>query len=117
MHWIFLISAIVLEVLGVSVLNASDSLYAQALMLIAISFSYYLLAIAVRRIPISIAYATWEGVGIALVSVVAVFMFGEHLNLLKVLGLISATAGILMVNFGEENEMRHVSGDAVAKHD
>ena len=46
--------------------------------------SLYCLAIAIKRIDISIAYAIWAGMGTALIAVVGVVYFKEPLTILKV---------------------------------
>ena len=56
-----------------------------------------LLAMVIQRIDISVVYAIWSGVGIALVAVVGVCVFGEPMPWLKAAGLLSTTFGIVLL--------------------
>lgn len=57
------------------------------LMLLFIFCSYFALSKAIVKIPISTAYAIWEGIGLIGTATVAYFIFNEDLSLLKVLAL------------------------------
>lgn len=63
-----------------------------------IGISYFLLSIAVKRVPIAIAFASWEGAGLLLISALSFFLFGEQLSILQLLGVGLAGIGILLVN-------------------
>ena len=52
---------------------------------------------ALRVIPISVAYAVWSGVGIALVSVIGWVWLGQRLNLGELLGIALILAGTVVI--------------------
>lgn len=60
--------------------------------------SIWLLAIVVQRLPVSVTYAVWSGLGTAAIAVVGVLFLGESWNLLKVLALTMIVAGVLILN-------------------
>lgn len=104
--WICLFIAIATEVLGTSFMaeSARDGGYAGYLaMAAALSMSYYFLALSVRLIRVGIAYAVWEGVGVALLTLIGVVVFRDVLSIRDLVGLAIAIAGIVCVALGEEH--------------
>ena len=60
--------------------------------------SIWLLALVVRQIPVSVAYAVWSGAGTALVAIVGLMFLGERLDAVKAAGLVAIIAGVVAVN-------------------
>ena len=46
----------------------------------AVVVSYLLLSLAFRRIPVAVAFAVWEAVGLILVTGLSTWLFGDHLT-------------------------------------
>lgn len=93
MAWLFLAFAIVFEIAGTTALKMSEGftrLGPSLLILPAYTLSFVLLGMAVREIPISIAYAIWSAIGTAAITVIGMMLFREPLTLIKVafIGLI-----------------------------
>ena len=102
--WFFLALAIVTEVAGLTVMKLASSgngLWGSGAMYAAIALSYFFLAKAVRQISVGVAYAIWEGSGIAMITLVSVFVFDHMLTWREALGIGMAVVGIIMVNAGE----------------
>jgi quaternary ammonium compound-resistance protein SugE len=57
--------------------------------------SFYLLAEAMKSLPVGTAYAVWVGIGAVGTAVAAVFLFHEPVNALRVLGVLLILAGIV----------------------
>lgn len=57
-----------------------------------------------KKISVGVAYAIWEGSGVALITLVSVFVFNHVLNTQEMIGLAMAVGGILLVNAGEVRE-------------
>ena len=55
--------------------------------------------LALRRLPLSIAYATWSGVGTAASVVIGAVFFGESVTRLKLLWIAMICAGVVGLNF------------------
>ena len=60
--------------------------------------SIWLLAIVVRQVPVSVAYAIWAGLGTAAIAVVGVVVLGEHWDLTKVAALALIVVGVVVLN-------------------
>ena len=69
-----------------------------AAVLVAYAVSFALLAIVVRDIPVSVAYAVWSGAGTALVALIGATLLGERLDTLKVTAIGFIVVGVVMLN-------------------
>ncbi|WP_368876787.1 SMR family transporter, partial [Proteus mirabilis] len=61
-------------------------------------FSFWALSQVVKVMPLGIAYAIWSGLGIVLVSVAAVFVYQQKLDLPAIVGMTLIIAGVLVIN-------------------
>lgn len=61
--------------------------------------SFWLLSLAMKEIPVGTAYAVWVGIGAVGTAVLAVLLFGETVNLMRVLGIGLVVAGIVALKF------------------
>ena len=110
--WFFLCLSIGLEVSGTTIMKASQETWpvlGMGLMYILMSLSYFTLSKAVIRVPIGVAYAFWEGVGLSLITVSSVFILGEHIGPVRLLAICMLLLGTYLVHRGTE------SGDAEKK--
>lgn len=93
--------AILLEVIGTSALQASHQ-FTKPLPTLLMGACYlgafYLLSIALRAIPVGIAYAIWSGLGIVLISLAGLFLFKQKLDLPALLGLGMIIGGVIVIN-------------------
>ncbi len=99
-HILALIGAIVAEVIGTSALQASQQfsrLGPSIVVVLGYGISFYLLAMALRVIPVGIAYAVWSGLGIVLISLLGLVAFGQRLDLPALLGIGLILAGVLVI--------------------
>ena|SRR5690554_4031797 len=99
--YLMLGAAIVLEVIGTSLLQASQQftrLLPTVLMAVAYLSSFYLLAQALRVMPVGIAYAIWSGVGIVLITAAGYFLFKQTLDLPALIGIGLIIVGVLVIN-------------------
>ncbi len=60
--------------------------------------SIWLLAVVVRTLPVSTAYAVWSGVGTAIVAVIGYWFLGEQMGLLKAASLAMIVVGVVGLN-------------------
>lgn len=103
--WIFLTLAIFAEVIATGVLKVGKgSLYSYIFMAIFIAISYYLMALAIRKIQVGIAYAMWEILGSSCIVLMSVFIFDEVLSVKQTIGILLAIVGIILINIGEVKE-------------
>ena len=93
--------AIVIEVGATAVLPRADGFTDpgwSAVVLGGYAISIWLLALVVRSMPISVAYAVWSGAGTGLVALVGFWWLGESLEPLTVVVLGMIIAGVVGLN-------------------
>lgn len=101
MHYLYLSLAIVLEVLATSLLGKSEGfsrwLFAVG-SLLAYGVSFYFLSLALKNIPLGVAYAIWSGVGIVLTAIVGILVFKSKIDLPFVLGALLIIGGVVVIH-------------------
>ncbi|ENZ7707892.1 multidrug/spermidine efflux SMR transporter subunit MdtJ [Klebsiella aerogenes] len=108
-YWILLASAIVAEITGTLSMkwaSVSGGHTGYILMLAMIALSYIFLAFAVKKIALGVAYALWEGIGILLITVFSVLLFDESLSVIKLAGLATLVAGIILIKSGTKKAVK-----------
>ena len=73
--------------------------------------SYTSLAMAVKRIPLAVAYGAWESLGLVLITVCSAWLFGEALTVTKLAAIVLIIVGIVLLERGtdEATERSHAS--------
>jgi small multidrug resistance pump len=96
-----LIVAIALEVVATSSLTRAngfrDPLWT-SVVVVGYALSAWLLALVIRHMSVSAAYAIWSGLGTALVAVIGVLWLGESVSAAKVAALGMIIAGVVILN-------------------
>ena len=99
--YLFLFGAIFFEVFGTLLLPLSEN-FKKALpsggLVLCYLGSFYLLTHAVKDLPLAVVYATWSGLGIALVSIFGLFLYRQCLPWQAVAGLVLIVIGVVLVN-------------------
>lgn len=98
--WFLLTIAIVGELAGTSFLklaNGFEKPWAWVGVVGGFGTALVLLASVIQRIDISVVYAIWSGVGIAMVAVVGVVVFHESMSWTKAAGLAATILGIVLL--------------------
>ncbi len=101
MNYLYLAIATVAEVIATSTLKSSEGftrLVPSLVVVIGYVCAFYFLSLTLRTIPVGIAYAIWAGAGIALVTAIAWFVHGQHLDLPAIIGLSLIIVGVLVLN-------------------
>ena len=104
--WFFLLISIVLEVVGTSILKYSQLYWGFNGVPITVGLlclSYLTLSRALFRVPIGVAYAIWEGVGLSLIVGISVLFLGESLTPARIVGLSCVFLGSVLIHRGAEN--------------
>jgi small multidrug resistance pump len=99
--WILLIIAIAIEVVATALLprtHGFTNLGWSAAVVLGYGAAIWLLAIVVRTMPVSVAYAIWSGLGTALVAVIGVLFLDEQLGWVKALSLAMIVVGVVGLN-------------------
>jgi small multidrug resistance pump len=98
---LLLLVAILSEVVGTVALKASDGfarLGPTALVVVGYGLTFYFLGLALKQIPLGVAYAIWSGLGTAGAVLAGVLLWRESLNLAGVIGIALIVAGVLILN-------------------
>lgn len=98
MGWGYLILAIIFEVFGTTMMKLSNGLsniIPSVLMFVGYIASFAMLAIALKTIDVSVAYAIWSAIGIILISIIGIFYFGESVSLAKVISILVIITGVV----------------------
>jgi small multidrug resistance pump len=88
-YWVYLIIAILTEVVGTTMMKASQGLtkiVPAVMMFVMYAISFIFMALALKKLEVSTAYAIWSGLGTALISAIGIYWFHESLTLPKVVG-------------------------------
>lgn len=101
MTWLTLGGAIVCEVIGTSLLQASNQ-FTKPLPTIGMAICYgaafYLLSLSLKAMPVGLAYAIWSGLGVVLISIIGLVAFKQRLDIPAVVGLVMIVGGVIVIN-------------------
>ncbi|GGO67325.1 DMT family transporter [Bowmanella pacifica] len=104
MHWLFLILAVVGEVIGTIgmklLVEANQHFYGMLLAAGMVGLAYLLLSQATSIIPVALANAFWEGLGMVLIALGSLYFLGEHISALQMGAIVLALAGIGVLHYG-----------------
>jgi multidrug transporter EmrE-like cation transporter len=99
--YLFLIGAIFFEVAGTMLLpitqNFTKLIPTTALSIFYLS-AFYLLTFVVNKLPISIVYATWSGLGVFTVAILGYIFYKQTLSWQAISGLFLIVIGVALVN-------------------
>jgi small multidrug resistance pump len=99
--WLALAGAILVEVVATLALRASDGFRKKAWIAPIVAgylVSFYLLWMSLGLgMPVGIAYGVWSACGVALVAVIARFLFAEPLTWMMGAGIALIVGGVLMI--------------------
>ena len=107
--YIFLALAIIFEVLGTSFLKDTDGftrLYPSIFVLTAFCICIYLMSHTMKFIPVGITYATWSGLGILAITIIAVFKYKQIPNIPTIIGLSFIVVGVAIVHLMNDIDVK-----------
>jgi small multidrug resistance pump len=67
------------------------------LVIVGYATAFWMLTLVVRSIPVGVAYAVWAGMGIVMVSIAALFIYGQKLDLPAILGMALIVCGVVVI--------------------
>jgi quaternary ammonium compound-resistance protein SugE len=56
------------------------------------------LSVALKTLPVGVAYGVWVGIGAALTAILAVVLFQESITIVKIVSLVLIIAGVVGLN-------------------
>lgn len=100
MAWIFLLVAGLLEVVWAFTMKLSDGFtklgYA-AITIVAMIFSFGLLSVSMRSLPLGTAYTIWTGIGAVGAFFVGILVLGEAANPMRILAAVLIVGGLVLM--------------------
>ena len=68
-----------------------------ALVIVGYGVAFWMLTLVVRTIPVGLAYAIWAGMGIVMVSIAALFLYGQKPDVPAMLGMGLIVLGVVVI--------------------
>jgi small multidrug resistance pump len=100
LYWFLLSVAIVAEVAATSLLKFTEGftrLWPSVIVICLYELSFILLTVVLRKIAVPVAYATWGGVGVVMVTAVAWGWLGQPLDAAALLGIGLIALGVIVI--------------------
>ena len=107
--YIFLALGIGFELISTSFLKDTygfTKLYPSLIVVIALCICVYLLAHSMQFIPVGIVYATWAGLGIVGITIIAVIKYKQIPNIPTVIGLALIVIGVVIVHLMNDIDVK-----------
>ena len=101
MPYLILALAILAETIGTTALQASQQFtrfWPSVLVVVAYALSFWLLSLTLKTMPVGVVYAIWSGLGIVLIALIGLTIFGQKLDLPAILGMGLILTGILVIH-------------------
>jgi small multidrug resistance pump len=67
------------------------------LVIVGYATAFWMLTLVVRTIPVGVAYAVWAGMGIVMVSIAALFIYGQKLDTPAIMGMGLIVLGVVVI--------------------
>ena len=100
MAWFVLVLAGLCEIVWAYAMKQSDGFtrpVPTAVMLVAMLFSFGLLAWSMRVLPLGTAYTIWTGIGAVGAFIIGAVMLGEPLGLMRVMAAVLVVSGLILM--------------------
>lgn len=99
--YLLLFVAVAFETFGSSCLQASQQFtrpWPSLGVVVGFGGALYVFTLILRYMPLGVTYALWSGVGIVLIALSGLVIFGQKLDLAAVAGIGLIMAGIAVIN-------------------
>lgn len=101
MPYLYLGIAIVCELIGTTLLKYAEGftrLWPSVFCILSYMICYIFFSKSLLNINLSMAYATWCGLGIVASTLLSIFLFKESINMIGIIGIILIIIGVVIVN-------------------
>ncbi len=110
MAYLYLALAIVAEVIATSTLKATEQftrLWPSVVVVAGYATAFYLLTLVLRTLPVGVTYAIWSGLGIVLVTIAGMVLYGQRPDLPAIAGMGLIVAGVVVIHLFSETVKPH----------
>ena len=107
--YIFLVLAIAFEVIATSFLkdtNGFTDFYPSLIVIIALCICLFLMSHTMKFIPVGIVYASWAGLGIVGITIIAVIKYKQIPNIPTIIGLSLIVIGVVVVHLMNDIDVK-----------
>ena len=107
--YIFLVLAIVFELISTSFLkdtNGFTKLYPSLIVIVALCFCLFLISHSMQLIPVGIVYASWAGLGIVGITIIAAIKYKQIPNIPTIIGLSLIVVGVIIVHLMDDIDVK-----------
>lgn len=101
MAYLFLLFAIICELVGTSLLKASEGfskIYPTLGLIVSFVCSLLFLSLSLKTIPLNVGYAIWSGLGTIATVAISVLIWKEKINIASVIGITFIIIGVVVLN-------------------
>lgn len=101
MSYLYLAISISLELIGTSLLKASEGftkLFPTIGVIVAFISCFFFLSLSLKTIPLNTAYAIWSGIGIVATVIISVSIWKEKINMASIVGITLILVGVVILN-------------------
>ena len=107
--YIFLALGIGFELISTSFLkdtNGFTNFYPSLIVITALCVCLYLMSHTMKLIPVGIVYATWAGLGIVGITIIAVIKYKQIPNVPTIIGLVFIVVGVAIVHLMNDIDVK-----------
>ena len=107
--YIFLVLAIAFEVLSTSFFkdtNGFTRLYPSLVVIVSLCICLFLMSHSMKFIPVGIVYASWAGLGIVAITIIAVLKYNQMPNIPTMIGIALIVIGVVVVNLMNDIDVK-----------
>ena len=107
--YIFLVLAIMFELVSTSFLKDTygfTRLYPSLIVIISLCICLFLMSHTMRFIPVGIVYASWAGLGIVGITIIAVLKYKQIPNIPTMIGIALIVIGVVVVNLMNDIDVK-----------
>jgi small multidrug resistance pump len=98
MSYLYLAAAILFEICGTTCMKLSEGftrMLPSILIFVFYGISFVSFTIALKKIDVSVAYAIWAGLGVAMISIIGYVGFHEPMSLVKIISIVLVVVGVV----------------------